>query len=267
MEYINNIFNTIQQWQALIGVLLGSFVGALMSLIGFYFRDKFEKARQLKEGRRRVEISVTRTINDMHTVKVNFPIFIKRTEKIIAEIDNALTDDTKYVLDETNLPFFDVFLDKTLPDILTKSYYVHNKVLWVDAGVKSVNFELVEMKQNFSTLSRKNEFLVIIKAKQREQKEAYKSNLQDFNRTIREDFIPKALDVGMKTLMQIKVYNSKMRGRWGWYMRWKYEGVSFKYFKNKKEILNYNQELPCVDRIDALINQEVVEMIRMGDRI
>lgn len=263
MDDIKTILNILQQWQTLTGVLLGSFIGALMSLLGFYFGNKFEKARQRKEGRRRIEISVTRTVNDMHTVKISLLQFIKRTEKIVAEIDRVLADDTKYVLEETNLPPLNVFLDETLPDIITKSYYVHNKVLWSDAGVKSTNVSLVEMKQNFSALSRKNEFLVTIRARQREQKETYKANLQDFNNLISDTFITNNLDIGMKTLMQIKVYNSKMRGEHGWYMRWKYEGISLKYFRNKKAILNYNQESLCVDRIDTLIEPEVSEMINM----
>ena len=41
----------------------------------------------------------------------------------------------------------------------------------------------------------------------------------------------------------------------------------FKYFRNKKAILNYNQELSCVDRIDALIEPEVSEMINMANRV
>lgn len=264
MEDLIKILNIIKEWQTLVGVLVGSFIGAWMSLMGLYFRDIFKEMNRRKEGRRRIEISSTRALNDIITVKMNLFLFITRTEKIIEEINKFIDDDSKFVLSDTNFPHLKIFLDPMLPEIVTKSYYVHNKILGIDTGVKVLNDSLIDLKQNFPLFFKKNEFLVVNQASKREQKETYRGNLKDFNILIKENLISNSIDVGMKTLMQLKVYNSKMRGRWGWYMRWKYERVDFKYFRGYKEISNYNQELTCIERIDELIESEVLDMLKKG---
>ncbi len=70
-----------------------------------------------------------------------------------------------------------------------------------------------------------------------------------------------SLDIGAKLLSEIKVYNDKMRGRYGFLVRWKNEGTSFKYFKNKKDWKKYHQDLSCIDRIDPLIKDEVDKIL------
>lgn len=255
---------TLREWQSLVGVIVGAFVGSLMSLIGFYMREKFSFWKDIKEGKRRVEVSETRTINDMYDLLVGLQEFILRVRSMIAEIDKIMADNTKYYLEETNFPPLQVFRDETLPNLRTRSYYVHNKVLWADAGTIRVIAILQEMKMNFSSLSRKNEFLVgAVAAKQREQKETYKANLEDFLNGVEKSFVP-YIHQGIEVLMQIKVYNSMMRGRRSWFYKWKYEGVSFKYFKNRKEIEKYNEELDCIDRIDGLIADRVNKNLEEG---
>lgn len=256
---------TLKDWQTLVGVILGATIGSLMSLFGFYIREKFKNNRNIIEGKRIVEVSSTRTLNDMYDLQIVLGMFLKRTNEIISEINKVMKNDTKYMLEETNFPPLSVFIDDKLPEIRTKSYYVHNKILWTDAGVKRIQAILKEMKQNFWSLSRKNEFLVAaVNAKQREQKETYKSNLEDFNKGIEDVFVP-YLKEALKVLMEIKIYNSKMRGKWGFFYKWKFEGISFKYFKNQKMIEKYNQELACIDRIDLIFKKEVDESILDGE--
>jgi len=52
-----------------------------------------------------------------------------------------------------------------------------------------------------------------------------------------------------------------MRGKKGYIRRWKYEGASFKFFKWKKNIIEFNRDLSCIDRIDKMISKEVDDFL------
>ena len=251
----------LYKWQTLIGTLLGVFIASVFSIVGFLLKGSFDKMKARKEARRNIEISVTRSINDIHTVKKNLKFFLERVSGVITRAEAVLNDDRKYFLEETNIPPLCIFLNEDLPNLATRSYYIHNKIIWATTAIKSTNSSLVELKERFKDLSRKNEFLATSQATRREQKETYIANLKDFSRMI-EDFIPNALDLGTKILLEIKVHNQKLRGRWGFINLWRYEGTSFKRFKNYKEWRAYNQELGCVDRIELLHKDAVDKIIK-----
>lgn len=246
----------LKEWQTLIGALLGVFVASIFSFVGFYLKGIFDRISERKEARRIVEISITRSMNDIDNIKKSLNLFLNRINILISKARYVLNDDTKYFLEETNLPPLTIYLNTELPNLRTKSYYVHNKIIWATAGISSINSSLLEVKQLFTDLSRKNEFLTTTQSTRKEQKETYIANLLDFSFLVKRDLM-QSLDIGAKLLCEIKVYNDKMRGQYGFLVRWKNEGTSFKYFKNRKEWKKYYQDLSCIDRIDPSIKDEV----------
>lgn len=50
----------------------------------------------------------------------------------------------------------DIYRDTDLPNFKVKSYYLHNKLLWTDAGIKETNETVISLKNDFAELQRKN---------------------------------------------------------------------------------------------------------------
>ncbi|MFA6466751.1 MAG: hypothetical protein WCV71_02760 [Patescibacteria group bacterium] len=250
----------LYKWQTLIGSFLGPFLAVAFSVIGYFFIE----SRKRKESMRIIEVSLTQTLNDLFVARKTAEQFLKRVEIIMEEIQTDMDKD-KYVLTETNLPPINIYLDEELPKIKTKSYYVHNKLLIITGTLKNINTNLKELKNNFSSLAKKNEFLIHVEATHKEQKQTYLANLKDFYRIVEEDLIKKNLNRGTEVLVQTKIYNQKLMKRWSFIIKWKYEGVSFKYFKNNGGILKDNRHMSALDRIDEMLKQEVECQIKEAE--
>jgi hypothetical protein len=249
----------INKWQTLIGSTLGPFLAIILSAIGFYIKSIIENKNKHKEFLRRIEISTTRSLNDIYTVREQLKQFAALI-KSLAEEARAETDDSTYFLNRINFPTIrEIYRDIEISTFGIRSYYLHNKLLWIDAGIKEVNETLFNLKNDFEGLIRQNEILVVLTRDNPNpptQRKTYANNLESFSKAI-EDYTSTNIQKGIELMTQIKIYNELMRGKHGYWFWWKQEGTKFKYFRTKSEQKEFSRNLDSLDRIDKVIKQEV----------
>lgn len=251
-----NIISSLDHWQTLVGSALGPFLAIILSAIGFWIRSNYLSLKDKKEAVRRVEISITRTLNDLYMTRKKLEDFISRLRKLAADA-RAITDEKTYFLEETNFPATrEIFFDTELPNLKFGGPYLHNNLMFADAGIKEVNSWLKELKDNFNTLTEKNKFLLMVspKAIPQDQRTGYAGNLEIFARSL-EDFLV-YIKNGIKMATQIKTYNLKlMKSRI--ITIWRYEKAHLKYFRNGEEFKKYRSWSNILDRVNFIIENEV----------
>jgi len=184
----------LDHWQTLLGIIFG----AIVAMLSFYLKDKYNNFYDRIEARRRIEVSLTRSLNDLHNTKKSLNEFLERLTGVINQTKDDLADDTKYAFHETNLPVLRVYVDNTLAEIRTSSYYVHNKLLRIDSILEIMNSTLFELREDLNSLIRSNQFLVGLRPSPREQKNSYIANLESFKDLIQDDLIGKIFQVHLK---------------------------------------------------------------------
>jgi hypothetical protein len=142
-----------------------------------------------------------------------------------------------------------------------RSYYLHNKLLWADAGIKETNETVISLKNDFAELQRKNELHIILMKQNQtpnpaQQRAEYATNLELFANAI-DDFINRFIKQGIEIMTQIKIYNEHLRKKYGHWFLWKHEGTKLKYFRNKTEQKEFARNLDSLERIDKAIQKEV----------
>ena len=252
---MDQILLIIKDWQTLIGIG----IGAIISVVGFWFQNWLQKRSQRGENMRKIEIYTAQTLNDINDLMMTLNNFVMSIDRIISEIDSRIENE-QYVLSETNFPPFEFYLDESYSEMKTDSFYIHNKILRMISFIKRLNFELREQKNNFSSFTKKNEFLVIQKASFKEQKQTYKENLVDFKKLVQENMNKHILDTA-KILTQLKIYNAEVRKRFGFIYIWKNEGRSFKYFKTKQTFDDFLKFPNFIERIDTTLDSEVNKIL------
>ncbi|MCK5211904.1 hypothetical protein KAJ89_04340 [Candidatus Parcubacteria bacterium] len=252
MGIFNNDF--FEKWQTLIGSALGAFIAIIGSLFVFFIKSNIAARLEKKEYLRIIEISITRTLNDLHVVREEMKSFNDRLTWLIEKI-NSNKNTNSYCFDRTNFPALrEIFFDNNLPTFKVRSYYLHNKILIADSGIKSTNEQLKEFKNDFSFLISQNERMVSLRPDPDDQRTSYANNIKSFKNALSQ-FTDINIQLGIKILNQVKIYNDLLRKKW-WKARlnyWKYEGTWYKYFKHKNEQEKYRRTLACVDRIDEEI--------------
>lgn len=263
MNNIISIYNLepfLDQWQTLIGAALGPFLAVVLSVIGFWIKSIIEHIRERKEQFRRIEIGITRSLNDMFILREQLKQFTSTLRNLALEA-RGITNEKEFFLNRINFPTArEVYRDTDAPTFKVRSYYLHNRILFIDAGTKDLNETVRGLKNGFELLIRQNELLVVLKDSPQNQRVSYANNLENFAKTI-DDYITQYIQPGIKMMMQIKVYNNRLRkNQWGIAL-WKHEGFSFKYFQSRTEQKKYAQNLDSMARIDSLIEKEVVDEI------
>lgn len=256
--------NFLDKWQTMIGSALGPFLAIVLSAVSFWIKSKLAARDELNESLRRITIGITRSINGLFVTQKQIRTVVKMIEDLVSKIEKV-TDDHTYVLDRANFPITgEIYRDADAGMARVKSYYLHNKLLFIDGGLKDLNKALQNLKEDFEELIRQNQMMAVLD-KPPGQRRAYAQNLRGFVEMLRY-YADKGLPIMIKLMMQTSVYNEHLRKR---YRRtiWKYESTRFKYFKNKKQRKNYGQSLASVDRIDAAIEDAVeAELKRAVDR-
>lgn len=253
-EYIN-------KWQTLIGSALGPFLAVILSAIGFWIKSIMESKKERKESLRRIEIGITRSLDDTFKTRIKLQYFVSRLRTLIADI-RKITDSKHFSLETINYPTIrDIYKDVDLANFKVKSYYLHNMLLWADAGIKETNETVISLKNDFAELQRKNEMLVILIRQNQnpnpeQQRAVYAENLESFANAI-DEFITKFMKQGIEIMTRIKIYNEHLRKKHGYWFLWKHEGTKFKYFRNKTEQKKFARNLDSLERIDKVIQKEV----------
>jgi acetolactate synthase small subunit len=256
----------ITKWQTLVGSALGPFLAVILSAFGFLIKSWIESGKERKEFLRRIEISITQSLDSTYKMRQQLRQIVQRI-KILAITARDLTDSKTFCLNRVNFPpVREVYRDKEAPYFKVKSYYLHNKLLWIDSGIKEVNEININFKNDFADLIRQNELLVaLIKENQNPdplvQKIAYAENLENFASVI-EEYINNHISQGIELMTQIKIYNEHLRQKDGSWFLWKHEGIKYKYFRNKIEQKNFSRNLDSLARIDKTIQKEVETAVK-----
>lgn len=152
----------ITKWQTLIGSALGPFLAVILSAIGFWIKSIMEGKKERKEFLRRIEIGITRSLDDIFKTRIKLQYFVSRLRTLIADI-KKITDGKHFSLETINYPTIrDIYKDVDLANFKVKSYYLHNMLLWADAGIKETNETVISLKNDFAELQRKNELHIIL---------------------------------------------------------------------------------------------------------
>jgi len=260
----------INKWQTLIGSALGPFLAVILSAIGFWIKSAVENKKERKEFLRRIEIGTTRSLDDTYKTRQKLQFFVSRLRNLITEI-RAVTDPRQFSLESINYPTMrDIYRDIDTPNFKVKSYYLHNKLLWADAGIKETNETVISLKNDFAELQRKNELHIILMRQNQtpnpaQQRAEYATNLESFANAI-DDFINRFIKQGIEIMTQIKIYNEHLRKKYGHWFLWKHEGTKLKYFRNKTEQKAFARNLDSLERIDKAIQKEVESAITEAEK-
>jgi len=261
-ELKNLMEEFLNKWQSLIGSALGPFLAVILSAIGFWIKSALEGKRERKESLRRIEISMARSLNDVFTVREQLKWFSGRIKEMANEA-RGINDDKTFFLNRINFPTTrGVYHDIEMPNFKIKSYYLHNKCMWVEAGIKEMNETVSNLKNDFEDVIRQNEVLIAVMRNNpnpRVQREAYVRNLETFAKAI-DEYVSKSIRQAIQIMTQVKIYNEKLRKKHGYWFWWKLEGTKFKYFRTKAQQKEFSRNLDSLDRIDKRIQKEVESM-------
>lgn len=129
----------LYKWQTLLGAALGPFLAILLSALGYWIGSMFLSLKSKKEAVRMTEVSITRTLNDMYFTRKKLEDFVYRVRGLAAEA-REIDDDNTYFLSTTNFPAVrDIFFNTDLPNLKFGSPYLHNQLMFADAGIKETN--------------------------------------------------------------------------------------------------------------------------------
>ncbi len=273
MDFLFSV-SFLDKWQTLIGAALGPFLAVILSAIGFWIKSILENKRERKEHLRRIEIGITRSLSDIYVVEEQLRLFADRLQKLATEAKN-ISDPKEFFLNIINFPAIrEIYRDPEMMSFKIKSYYLHNKILFADAGIKHTNETNRNLKNDFESLLSQNELLVALLSRKLPsesgtntadlQRQTYADNLENFAKAI-NDYISQCIRLGIKTMAQIKIYNDLIRKRWGWITLWRQEGINLKYFRNKKEYENFARNLDSMDRIDLFIEKNVKDIMTKAE--
>lgn len=262
------ITNFIDKWQGLIGAALGAFLAVISSLITYAINSANDRRKERKEFLRQIEISMARSLNDTFTAREQLKWFSGRIKSLVAE-SKSITDDRTFFLNRINFPTTrEIYRDIDMPKFKIKSYYLHNKLMWIDAGIKEMNETVSNLKKDFEDVIRQNEVLVAVMRNNpnpKMQRDAYERNLESFAEAI-DKYVSKSIQQGIEIMTQVKIYNEKMRKRYGLWFWWKIEGTRFKYFRTKAKQKEFSRNLESLERIDKTIEAEVKSIIEKAEK-
>lgn len=241
---IHHLYN----WQTLFGSALGSCVAISIPVGSFWLRRLKEKKENLEAALRRIEIEVTMMLGDVSETERELSKAIELIAGTIKDVNNE-TNPNAYHIGACNFPISgDIFRDHELVLLKTGSNYLHNKLLVIDARIKTFNKQLAIARDDFSELKKSNQLLTMLEKNPLKQREAYAENLKSFSFMLsmfKEQWIPIILTL----LMQAKIYNLRLiKG----------------YKKTKEQFENKNttkSESERMDEIDKLLEKEVKENI------
>jgi len=256
----------LKDWQELIGAALGAFLAVIGSLVTYAINSANEARKAKKEFLRQVEISVTRSMQDTFIVGEQLRFFTQRAGALVTEIRSYGAN--AIVLDRINFPTVrEIYRDLVMPSFKLKSYYLHNKIMWVDAAIRDINETAAYLKNDFENLIRQNETLIaLMKGNPNPSvpRDAYAENLEIFIKGV-DEFRNKALEQAVKIMMQVKVYNNAVRKPHGFIYRWRHEGVSFNFFWWKIKLTEIADNLDALDVIDKRIESSVTGGLKKSE--
>jgi len=263
-----NWVDFIYKWQDLTGAALGPFLAIILSAIGFLIKERWEEKRARKEAHRRIEIAVSQSLNDSFVLREQLKWMAARIKELVAEA-RSITEPNIFFMNRVNFSVMrEIYRDTDLSRFKVQSYYIHNKLLFIDAGIKETNEVVALFRKDFEMLIQQNAMLIAAMKENPNppiQRQTYADNLEAFAKVI-ENFAQKTVNDGIKILAQIKVYNNMVREKYGYWIWWKHESTRLKYFRTKLEQKEYARNLDSLDKIDTVIEEKVQKAIEKAEK-
>lgn len=260
IEFLHNEATLPFKWQT----LLGSIVGPVLA---FYASILYQSRKEKRENIRITEVSLTRTLNDIYESREGLRNFLDRLNGIIESAESA---EDSFFVTKTNFPNNKIFLGEQLSDLRLHSLYLHNKLLWIEAGTRNIDIGLTEMRESFTgILSDSRENMQNMTPVQ--QRQLLSQELRGFSTWVTN--LIEYYNLGIKMLAQAKVYNLMLKEKGRKLTIWKFEKLPFKYYLKKSEFKKkYTSIFEMQKRIDGIIEPEVSKIIneaekRLGERV
>lgn len=263
----------LKEWQDLIGAALGPFLAVFLSAVGFWIKSSLDKSKERAEAMRRIEAYTARALNDIFFIREKLKFFVGQLRSLATSI-RGVTNPAEFSLHTVNCSFFGViYLDNEALNFRIRSYYLHNKVMWMDAEIKDLNGTVANLERDFDLVIKRNDMIVGLMRSDDDrprdatsQRTAYAENLEILATGI-EEYYTRKFPKTIKAITQLKLYNTKVRKSYfrGFLQWWLYEGVSFKYFATMKEFKDFARNLESIDRIDKSLEEEVKVAIEKAE--
>jgi len=247
------------KWQGLVGSFVGVVGALLVTFLGFVLNHFYQKRKQVRDGVVQTEIALALGINDIYDTERHLADFLERLNRAVIQPLRSNENPGQYFFNKTNFPPLSIHIDLSLLKAKHRSYYVHNKVLIIHKNIEQANRMFREMKVEYESVIDMGRFLITRGATPDNQRREYLINNQSFRKFV-IDMIAQ-LQIAKKVFAQTKTYNLKLLNKQRITV-WRLEGISFKFFCNKKEIEKYKGTLHCLDRIDSVIEDEVNKLMK-----
>lgn len=101
--------------------------------------------------------------------------------------------------------------------------------------------------------------MLVEKMRPESHRQNYIQNLKGYIEMV-ENFLKSLKEENVQSILKTKAYNLKLMRRYSRTVR-KYEGTSFKYFRNKIKMEKYNGSLEAVDRINDLMKPDTDKLL------
>lgn len=258
VSYLSSDSTLLFKWQTLLGAFLGPFFAFLVG-------KAYGSWEERKQALRRIEASITRSLNESFTTRKLLRAFRQRLVELIQELRSEQNPNVYNLSIENFPPISPLTSDAELSGLkLSKSLYLHNKLLWIATGINNTNFWVQELRPNYQRLYALNQTLVDRGVAPARVRTIYAGNLENFLKAV--DNLTNFTQQGIQVMTQVKIYNQKLVGPLRGLVVWFYEGVSFRYFRNKEELREYSVPLNITSRVDILLEQEVNNLISEANR-
>lgn len=248
---MNEFWDTIYAWQ----VLFGAFLGAAAPILFWIFLEIYNDNKQQREDLYYLEKTLAVSIDTVGEVQRIIRKFTdNRLKRLVCHVEECSQAEV-YSIDETFFPLFYVHtVSEGINKINTKSGYLDDKISRVSMMSKDFAMIVDNLRSQFENLVENNRQVIVSKSISPEAQCAnYLRNIKEFRDVVEKYLYHQDVKLYLETLVssRIAVNNYRELG----FFRWQYKfSPSFKYFKNKKTLKKYNDEM--FERIDKFFEEK-----------
>ncbi|MBF05433.1 hypothetical protein CL644_01865 [bacterium] len=247
-------------WQQLIGAFAGAFIPLFASLMVYFYISHKSKKRELAE----LDQYTALAVNNLAELRYEMEIFLKRVSELISTLHTA----EKYFFGSTNFPKHRTSYIQEILRKKTGSLFLANKITSTYSMLHDIETSVEDFQEHFDRTTQRNHevvFLSVPKVRRvegvdvresvtpEEQKEIYLTGLVGIKNMVEQAML-KNISTCIFSLLSIRIVLRRYYKN-GLYWRWKYESVSFKYFRNNTELKEY--KYTSVDRVMGVIEEEI----------
>ncbi len=248
----STIINILYNWQTLIG----SAIGIILPIMFWYLKELYESKKDHKKNLIYLEKYLVNAINSVYDTRFTIEKFLNNQFQGLKENIETRGDDC-YSIDCAFFPLIGIdFIDYKILSINTRSGYLDNKVALVLRNLKDLHASISDSQRQFTHTVDMNKAMASQKLNPPSvQNNMYKKNLREFEIMLRKIILDKNIKTAIHTLVSSNIILLEFRkmgaGKW----QRKFARVSFKYFKNNKELNKFKENAP--KRIDEYFEEKI----------